>query len=115
MSKPDGSDDPFQDPGWLAYAKHARETLEPMVRDSSVAIAVSDGRIDPKMAMEMGYMVMLDKPIIALVAPGSKVPNKLAIVADEIVEGTIDDPTLNERLMAAMKRIDDRLKGDDAP
>lgn len=99
------SGNPFDDPGWLEYAQHAREKLEPMVKDSSIAMSVYSGEIDPKMAIELGYMVMLDKPIIAVVTPGVKVPDKLVKVADEIVELSLDDPTFQERIMAAMDRV----------
>jgi hypothetical protein len=105
-------DDPFEDPGWKAYAKHARETLEPMVKDSAVAMSLYTGKIDPKMAMETGYMVLLDKPIIAIVSPGVKVPRKLAMIADEIVEGELGDPGFEERMKAALDRVTRRLTGE---
>ena len=97
--------DPFDDPAWKRYADQAREKLEPMVRDSHVAVSLYGGEIDPKLAIEMGYMILLDKPIIAVVAPGSKAPDKLVQVADEIVELALDDPSFNERLMAAVGRV----------
>lgn len=92
-------------------ARRARETLEPMVRDSAVAMSIYTGKIDPKMALETGYMILLDKPIIAIVTPGAKVPAKLAMVADEIVEGEIGDPDFQARMMAAMDRVAAREKG----
>jgi hypothetical protein len=106
------TDDLWDDPGWKRYAQHARETLEPMVRDSAVAMSLYNGKIDPKMAIETGYMILLDKPIIAVVSPGAKVPRKLALVADEIVEGELDDPDFADRMHAAIKRVTDRLKKD---
>ena len=68
------------------------------------------GKIDPKMALETGYMIMLDKPIITVVTPGSPVPNKLAMVSDEIVEGDIGDPDFQERMQAAITRVTERIK-----
>lgn len=100
------SDDPFDDPVWEAYAKKAREQLAPMMADSAIAVSVYDGgEVDPKMAIETGYMVLMDKPIIAVVTPGCKVPGKLALVADEIVELSLDDGSFPERLQAAMARV----------
>lgn len=101
------SDDPFEDPAWLEYAAHCRKTLEPMVKNSAVCLSLvpPGNKVDPKFAVELGYMVMLDKPIIAIINPGSKVPLKLAKVADEIVEGDIKDPDFQNRLHAAMDRI----------
>jgi hypothetical protein len=114
----DSVDDPWQDPGWLEMARHAREKLEPMVADSSVAVAVYSGSVDPQMALQTGYMILLDKPIVALVTPGVKAPRKLMGVADEIIEGSPDDPTLGPRMIEAMNRITAREKtqaeGDDA-
>lgn len=101
----DQDDDPFKDPAWLALAKNARETLEPMMRDSAIAVSMYSGGIDPKMALETGYMALLDKPILAVITQGAKVPNKLALVADEIIELAPDDPSFSERLNAAMMRI----------
>lgn len=100
------SDDPFDDPAWERYAKQAREELAPMVEKSAIAVSVhSDGEISPRMAIEMGYMILMDKPIIAVVTPGVKVPSKLAMVADEIVELTLDDPSFAQRIQAAMTRV----------
>lgn len=106
-------DDPWDDPGWKAYAQHAMDTLEPMVRDSAVALALvpPGDRVDPKIAMEMGYMILLDKPIIAIVNPDCKPSSKLVAVADELVEGTIDDPDFQQRLMAAMDRVTKKMEG----
>jgi nucleoside 2-deoxyribosyltransferase len=110
IAHPGDEDDPFESAGWLEYAQHARETLEPMVKDSAVAMSLYTGKIDPKMALETGYMIMLDKPIIAVVSHGMKVPNKLAMVSDEIVEGEITDPDFQERLAAAISRVTAALK-----
>jgi nucleoside 2-deoxyribosyltransferase len=63
-----------------------------MIKESAVTMALITGRDpDPKQAVELGYMILLDKPIIAVVTPGAKVPNKLAICADAIVEANLDD------------------------
>lgn len=105
MSEPDKDSDPFDDPVWLEYAQHAREELAPMMKDSAITLSIFSGEIDPKMAIEMGYMILLDKPIIAVVTPGVKVPGKLAIVADEIVELSLGDESFPQRLQDAMARV----------
>jgi nucleoside 2-deoxyribosyltransferase len=108
IAHPGDDDDPFESAGFLEYAQHVREELIPMIENSAVTMALvpSGGgkQVDVKMAVELGYMIMLDKPIIAVVTPGSKVPLKLATVADAIVEGDLDDPTFQERLAAAIQR-----------
>lgn len=101
--------DPFDTPEFREYAAYARAELEPMVRDSFVCMSLYTGKVDPKMAMETGYMILLDKPIIAVVSPGAKVPNKLAMIADEIVEGEIGDPDFADRMKAAIDRVKEKL------
>lgn len=111
------SESPWDDPQWREYEKHCRETLEPMVSDSAVCMSLvppTDG-VDPKFAVELGYMIMLDKPIIAVVSAGRKVPLKLVKVADEIVEGDIGDPDFEARLKAAIDRVTTRVKPPDKP
>lgn len=111
-------DDPFQDPQWLEYADHIRKELIPMIQDSAITMSLvpGDGQVcDPKFAVELGYMIMLDKPIIAIVNPGAKVPPKLTLVADEIVEGDINDPDFQDRLHAAIDRVQAKLKGEEPP
>jgi nucleoside 2-deoxyribosyltransferase len=108
--KPSHSDDVWDDPGWKAYAKRCRDELMPMIQDSACAVSlVPSGEVDVKFAVELGFMIMLDKPIIAVVSAGSKVPLKLAKIADEIVEGDIGDPDFQGRFMAAMDRVRAKL------
>lgn len=104
--------DPWQDPGWLEYAEYAREEMLPMLKGASITLAFLNGEPDPKQACELGYMVLLDKPILAVVQPGVKVPDKLIRIADEIVEGgELDDPKFKERLLAAMARMNVQVRG----
>jgi hypothetical protein len=97
------SEDPWDDPALRRYAKRCRDELVPMIKDSGTCVSIlPEGEPDIKFAVELGLMIMLDKPIVALVRPGTKVPFKLIAVADAIVEGDIDDPTVKTRLMAAI-------------
>jgi hypothetical protein len=85
--------DPFKDPQWLSYTDHVRTELIPKIRQSAVAMSVVSGsEPDPKMAMETGYMILLDKPIITVVTAGATVPAKLALVSDAIVRADLDKP-----------------------
>jgi len=105
-------DDPWEDPGWLEYAEHVKAELIPMIKNSRVTLSLvpPDNKPDPKFAVELGYCIMLDKPIIAIVNPGSKVPLKLAKVADEIVEGKPGDPDFEKRFFAAMDRVNKKIE-----
>lgn len=103
----DSDEDPFDDPAWLNFAEDVKENLIPKVKESALSIAVyTGGDPDPKQAVELGYMVLLDKPIIIAVMAGAKVPENLVRVADEIIEIDVDDPAkAGERLKAATKRV----------
>jgi nucleoside 2-deoxyribosyltransferase len=102
--------DPWEDPGWLEYAKHDQEEMLPMLKGSAITLALLGGDVDAKQACELGFMIMLDKPIIAVVVAGAKVPDKLIRVADEIVEGAdMNDPDFQKRLTDAITRVQAKL------
>jgi nucleoside 2-deoxyribosyltransferase len=78
------------EPEFREWAKRVRTELIPKLEDSAlnVSLVPADGT-DVKFAVELGFSIMLDKPIIAVVEPGSKVPEKLVRVADRIVEADL--------------------------
>lgn len=91
--------DLFDDPALQAWS---RETVS-MLAASAVSLAVYSGQVDGKLALELGASVLLDKPIIMVVASGSKVPEKVVRVADRIIEADMDDPAgAAERIRAAL-------------
>lgn len=100
-------DDPFKDPAWEAFAEQVREELVPKVKDSALSVALyTGGDPDPKQAIEIGYMVLLNKPIIVAVTPGAVVPENLMRVADDVVEVNMDDTAgTAQRLKEATLRV----------
>ena len=96
-----------QDPRFLMYAQHVRDELIPMLRGSGATLSLvpPDNQLDVKYAVELGYTIMLDKPIIAVVTRDAKMPDKLAKVADAIVEGEVNDPDFQARLAAAVAAV----------
>jgi hypothetical protein len=104
----DEEHDPFKDPQWLSYADHVRNELIPKIRESAVTMSMVTGsEPDPKMAMETGYMILLDKPIITVVTPGASVPAKLALVSDAIVRADLDKPEqAAQAIQAAISGLD---------
>jgi hypothetical protein len=108
------TDDPFESEEWKRYADRAIDELVPMIRDSAVTISVvPDGPGDVKFAVELGFSIMMDKPIIAVVQPGAKVPSRLIAVADEIIEMDPDNPEeLMSRLRPILDKVVDKRKGD---
>lgn len=99
------SGDWSEDPDAKAYLARAQAELLPMISDCGVTMTLWTGSTDPKIAIELGYMILLDKPIIGVVIPGVQVPEKLARVVDEWVEGSPGDPGFGERLQAALARL----------
>jgi nucleoside 2-deoxyribosyltransferase len=80
-------DEVWEDPDYDAWEQRVREAVVPVMERAAVAITLIPGtRADVRFAVELGLSIMLDKPIIALVQPGMKIPNALAAVAAEIVE-----------------------------
>lgn len=101
------SHDIYDSPEFRRFAKHVRTELADMIGKSKVVVSiVPEGTIDAKFAVELGASVMLDKPIIALVQPGTKIPEKLARVVDRFVE--VRDPASEEsreHLMEALQEV----------
>lgn len=108
---PDGdfdASDPYSHPGFRRFARRAREELLPKITKSAVVMSIiMDGDPDVKWAIEMGFSIMLDKPIIAVITPGRKVPPKLALVVDAWVEWTDDQDEMARRIRDAMATIVD--------
>lgn len=98
-----------QDPSLKRLVEHVRRNLIPMIERSEIVVSIvphDQSGTDVKFALELGYSVMLDKPIIAVVRPGTKIPEKLARVVDRFVE--CDDPKspgLTERLAEALHEL----------
>lgn len=109
------TDSPFESDDWQRYAEHAVNDLLPKMRGSAFAIALVPDRPDVQIATQLGFMILLDKPIIAVVTPGTPVPAKMIAIADEIVEGDMKDPGMQSRLLAAIDRATKKVKGDGQP
>lgn len=80
--------DPIRDdPAFQAFEADVLENLVPSLRGSAVAIALTPrGEPDVKFAVELGMMIMLDKPIVVVTTPGQEIPARLRRIADEVIE-----------------------------
>lgn len=87
MPKPSDSPDydVWEDPDWKKFAEHAGKKLAPMVEESAITMTLFNGKVDPKLAIETGYAVLLDKPFIFLVQTGTKIPMNLRRLAIRII------------------------------
>lgn len=97
------------------FQKVITEGLVPKIEGSSYCLSVVPGtdRIDAKFCVELGVMIMLDKPILAIVSDNEPVPKKLRLVADTIVAADITTDEGREIIRLAIeeftKRWGDRL------
>lgn len=87
------SDDIQRDPEFQKFSDNVLKKVVPDIQASGAVVSlIPKGPADIKFAVELGLAIMLDKPILALVQPGSKVPEKLVQVADLIVEFDPENP-----------------------
>jgi hypothetical protein len=95
-------------PEFDKWVEHCRKELIPMIKGSNIFVSItpsSPEKVDIKFAVELGLAIMLDKPIVAAIRPGTPIPEKLARVVDKFVEVDFDDPTQRERLMQACEEL----------
>jgi nucleoside 2-deoxyribosyltransferase len=91
---------------WDRFVEHVRrDTLVKMDGSAFVISLLPRGQVDIKFAVEFGMAIMLDKPIVAIAMPGSKVPARLRLVVDEIIEADLDTEDGREKIAAAIERL----------
>jgi hypothetical protein len=75
--------------------------MVPKLEGSAVAISIApgDGEGDVKFWVELGAMIMMDKPIVVVARPGQVLPQKLLAVADDVVYGDPRDSHVQKRLI----------------
>lgn len=91
------------------WAEAVLSDMKPKLKGSALVMQLvpDDGIGDAKFWVELGASIMMEKPIVAVVMSGRKIPEKLKMVADEVVyldEG-VNGPESGERLEAAMDRV----------
>lgn len=97
---------PFDDPEWHEFVDHVRtDALEKIAGSAAMISLVPSGEVDVKFAVELGFGIMLDKPLLVVVAPGRELPRKLRRVADEVVVADVDLEEGREAISAAVKRL----------
>lgn len=92
------------------FEKEIQEKLVPMIKNSGMVVSFVPNKVDVKFAVELGISIMLDKPIIAVVAQGAKIPEKLARVVDRFVELDLNDPNFQSRLNEAVDGMVDAVE-----
>lgn len=89
-----------------AFIKGATEDALPKIKASAITIQLAPGDDpDAKIAVELGFTILLGKPIILVVPPGRPVPDKLRAVADVAVFDWDDSEDSKERLSTAISTV----------
>jgi hypothetical protein len=102
------NDDVWDDPATKRWADQVITEMLPKMRDSSAVMSIIPKNAelgDVKLAVEIGFSILLDKPLIAIVQTGAIVPEHLIRAADAIVECDLGDADAPAKLAAAMKRV----------
>lgn len=99
------SDDPFDDPEIRSFLEEADRNLRPRVETSAVGMSILNGKVDPKLAIELGYILLLGKPLILVVMPGTQVPDGLVRAATAIVEWSDEKDVLSARIMEVLDEL----------
>jgi len=91
---------------WDQFVDHfRRDALHKMDESAFVASIVPNKGFDVKFAAELGAAILLNKPILAIVMPGTEVSDKLRQVADEIVEADVDVEEGRQKIAAAVSAM----------
>lgn len=109
--------DPWQVPSTKRWVRHVIDDMVPKMSGSAFVMSlVPDNREgDVKFWVELGASIMYDKPIIAVVFNDQPIPEKLKLVADEIVrlpEGV--NAEASEAMTGAIERVIKRVQGESA-
>lgn len=107
------ANDPWTEPEAQVFIEDVLSDMVPKMADSAIAVSlVLNPEGDVKFWVELGAMIMMDKPIIAVLGPGQVCPRKLALIADEIVAcpDGMESPRFAQDLQDAMKRVMDRVE-----
>jgi hypothetical protein len=90
------------------WEDEARRRLEPIVRSTACVLTIDPaGEIDPKIALETGYAVLLDKPIVLVVMPGRETTPGLVRIATAVVR--LAEPVDAPSSQAALKVVLDEV------
>jgi hypothetical protein len=100
------------DPTFKRWVHQVLDDMKPKMEESAfVAQLIPDDEGEVKFWVELGACIMMNKPIVAIAFADREIPEKLRIIADEIVvipEGVSVESS--EELKAAFKRMADRLE-----
>lgn len=89
-------------------ARIAEEPIIPQMLKSAFVLAYADSEmnVDVWLALQVGFAVMFEKPLIVMTREDYALPPRLLAVADEIVKiKSVRDPDIKAKLKAAVDRV----------
>jgi hypothetical protein len=90
--------DPWDDPRARRWIAHVRHQVFPMIEQSSTFISIVPPEPDVKAAVELGYGLLLDKPLIVIAYPDRLIPHHLRRAADLVISGNDDEGAIANRI-----------------
>ena len=107
----DPMDDPFASQEWRDYAQGVIHNMVPKMKASALVIgmAAKSDEADVKMAVEIGYCLLLGKPLIVMADTITTLPPGLLRAADEVVYGEIQHPSTQKKMQEAITKVMTRL------
>lgn len=110
------SEDWATGPEWDEFVAHQhKHTVKAMESSAYVMSLIPDkDKVDVKFAVELGMAIMLEKPIIAMVQPGTPVPPGVRKVATAVIVADLDTETGQQQATRQLKEVMARF-GDERP
>jgi len=109
-------DDAWKDPDVKAWMAEVAENLVPMLAGSDLNVSLVKGgtaaETDVKFAVELGFSIMMDKPILAVVLDGKPIPPKLLKIADGVLnlhDRELGTPVGQEKVSKAIHKMMKKL------
>ena len=104
MTQHTHNDDPFSGPDWQELVESALTGLVPKLKASanSVSLAPDGADTDVKFALELGFSIMLGKPLVVLKDRTRTLAPGLAKVADKVIELDMSNDT---QMQLAMMQV----------
>lgn len=91
---------------WEAFVARQRSELFPMIEGSAVGMILApSAEPDVKLCLELGALILFDKPIVVVISPGQSVPAKLARIADATIEADVDTEEGKRHAAAEIQRV----------
>ena len=89
----------------------------PEMKKSALVVSIAAGKekADVKLACEIGFCLLLGKPLVLMADSLSELPPGLLRAADEVVYGSIQHPKTQEKMRAAIERLVPESFGEEGP